>query len=175
MLKQKQRIKQLPPTTHNLLYHLSPGHSDAQSRAYDASAGSGQLLAWGEGSRGQLGISLPEVKSRSVVETSTPHATPHATPATAVAVAVRVALGGSLRQDGGVTVASVSARAVVHAVAAAEQHALALDSLGRVWAWGCGKHGQLGGSAARSSATPRLLRSLESVRNDNFAGGLTTT
>ena len=79
-----------------------PSHIATAAPHLHVLAGSGQLRAWGEGARGQLGISLPEMKSLSIShEISASPSSPPAPPTTAVAVAVRVALVGTLPKDGG--------------------------------------------------------------------------
>ena len=56
-------------------------------------------------------------------------------------------------------------------LAAASEFALAVDGAGAVWAWGNGKHGELGSGSVGLSGTPRLVRALSTKRIAAVAAG----
>jgi len=61
---------------------------------------------------------------------------------------------GSIVQRAPVRVGGGAGAALVVGVACGEDHTLALDDEGRVWAWGRGEHGQLFGAADRQFTAP---------------------
>ena len=78
---------------------------------------------------------------------------------------------GSRLVAGRLSAAAAPNGAGVAMVAAAAEHTLALDSAGGLWAWGCGKHGQMGGGVCRASSVPRAIPGLVGQRVVHIAAG----
>jgi len=56
-------------------------------------------------------------------------------------------------------------------IAAGSGHNLALDMLGRVWAWGDGSSGQLGHSTTEHESYPKVIQKIEGVRVKSISAG----
>ena len=158
-----------------------------------ASGADGRLYAWGCGAKGQLGAANPPRRS-SWAKMGSPPTTYTAnaqrrsgamterdeaggdksgdapTPREVVVVGLTSHIAASEQR----TSAAGSGRGKpggVMLLAAASEFALAVDCAGAVWAWGNGKHGELGSGSVGLSGTPRLVRALSTKRIAAIAAG----
>jgi alpha-tubulin suppressor-like RCC1 family protein len=141
----------------------------------------GSVWAWGQNSSGQLGDDTNTNKSSPVRVMGLPPAK-----AIAAGAAHSLALGadgkawawgqniyGQLGDNSTtgrtratpVVSATVDPLPVFQAVAAGASHSLALDTGGRVWAWGRNTYGQIGGTATTNRLAPGLVAGLPKIKS----------
>ena len=146
----------------------------------------GQLLAWGSNSNGQLGNGTT-TSSSTPVQVSLPPGTTITAIAEGGQYALAVTssgqvlawgrntngqLGNGTTTDSSTPVAvSLPSGTTVTAIAAGSRHALALTSTGQVLAWGYNSAGQLGNGTTTSSSTPVQVSLPSGTSVTTIAGG----
>ena len=148
--------------------HVSAGA--ALSLALDSH---GRAWAWGRGTEGQLGnggtddqatpvaVSMPEGVTFTTVRAGAFHAVALDSEGRAWAWGSgnlgRLGNGDTSGNQTTPVAISMPAGVTFTAVSANRDHALALDSEGRAWAWGYGSHGRLGVGSIVAQATPAAV------------------